>query len=116
MERIRLRFSAAWNKRPGFDGIGKLGNRAFTTLRLNDSYQIGDEVEVSLNDDCLGVAVVEDKKQFLLEHLTPGMSYLDTGYSPEETGAILKRMYPAVDFKTKKITWYLLVYKAEAGV
>lgn len=111
----KLKFSTNWNRRPGNTHGGKLDCRAFTTLRLSDRLNIGDKVAIWLNDDCLGVAMVEDKKTFFLSQLSAGMSFLDTGYSPEETGNILKSMYPREDFSTKKVTWYLLAYVQEAG-
>jgi hypothetical protein len=106
----QLKFSSNWNNRKGAPAIGKLNCRAFTTLRLSDRFNIGDRVEVVLGDESMGVAEVMDKKVFYAKNMTPGMSYIDTGLSPEETLAVLERMYPTVDFEKQPITWYLLKY------
>lgn len=100
---LKLSFSQNWNR-------GKLNNQAFTTLRMTDRFQIGDLVAIDLKGLPMGHAKVIDKKALTLDQITPGMAYLDTGYSAEETRNIIRKMYPKTDFSQKKIYWYLLVY------
>lgn len=98
-----FRFSYNWNH-------GKLNCLCFSTIRLTGRFKPGDQVSIFLGDIEMGVATVIQRKSFLLEQMTPGMAYLDTGYGVEETKELLKRMYPGKDWTTTKVYWYLLRY------
>jgi len=99
-----LNFSFNWNN--------KLQNRAFTTLRLSDKYNVGDELTVNLKKEKLeGTYYILDKKVLLLENINKYIAYLDTGYNPSECKLILQRMYKSknVDWSKQKIYFYLIV-------
>lgn len=99
-----LIFSHNWNK--------KLHCNCFTTIRISGRFSKGNEIDILLKGEKLGVAKVIDKKQIYLEQITEGMAYLDTGYNRDETIKIIKTMYPEVnDWTSKPIYWYLLKYK-----
>lgn len=86
MQNERLDFSYNWNK--------KLENKCFSTIRIfNKKYFIGNLFDVFLNDKFLFTAKIKFEKSFFMNQLNEPMSYLDTGYSKNETLDILKKMY-----------------------
>ena len=95
-----------------YDWNGKLSNKAFTTIRLSDKCDVGDEIYVSLKGEKLpDLFLVKERKAFKLEAINEFIGYIDTGYSAEETKDILKKMYSKrnVNWETQTIFLYLLV-------
>lgn len=100
----KLTFSNNWNR-------AKLNCLSFSTIRLSTAYKVGDKVEIHLKGQFLGVAEVIQSITFLLEQLTPGMAYLDTGYGKKETQDIIKKMYPNIkSWDSQPIYWLLCRY------
>lgn len=102
-----LIFSYNWNN--------KLDCKCFTTIRLSDKYQIGDEYKIVLkkgvNDvECKGLAVIIDIKYFYLDQLNNFISHLDTGYSVQECKKIIVRMYADADWTKQKLSLILFKY------
>lgn len=97
----KLKFSYNWNN--------KLYCEAFTTIRIAqpNRFVIGQQFEIILNKNSLKRATVVGYKEFFIGQLNEYMSYLDTGYSVDETVAIIVKMYPTVDFLTKKLCFVL---------
>jgi hypothetical protein len=99
-----LFFSYNWNN--------KLDCKAFTTIRLFNpgKHVVGVKYRVMLKrTENKGVGVIRSVKPFLLEQLNPYISYLDTGYPVEECRNIILKMYPKIDFTTKKLALILIV-------
>jgi hypothetical protein len=61
---------------------------------------VGDEVNIYLKGQFIGVAVIRCKEQRLLDQIKDFIAYLDTGYNAEKAKEILTTMY-----KTKNINW-----------
>lgn len=80
-------FSYNWNN--------KLECRAFTTLRRHNptKYKEKETYAIRLKGDTLYEAICIAVKTFPLSKLNVFISYLDTGYSLEETMKIIQRMY-----------------------
>lgn len=87
-----IEFSFNWND--------KLCCRCFTTIRLSGRYNVGDEVNIILKKQFIGVATIRCKEQRLLEQIKDFIAYVDTGYNAEKTKEILTTMY-----KNKNINW-----------
>jgi len=100
---ITIPFSYNWNN--------KLDCKAFTTIRLyNRNKNIPrTPVQIWLKGGARGTGVIMEVKPFLLANLNPFMSYIDTGYSVEECRNIIVKMYPTVNFQTKKLAFILIV-------
>jgi hypothetical protein len=98
-----LNFSTNWNN--------KLNNKAFTTLRLSNRFCVGDKIEITLKDKKICNVEIIDKACFTLDKINNYISYLDTGYSPDECKNILKKMYKNFDWGMQKIYFYLMVKK-----
>jgi len=98
----KLEFSTNWNN--------KLDCKCFTTIRLYNlsKHFRGNQFEVFLQKKFKTKALVLGTVLTTLDKLSDYVCYLDTGYSREETIAILKKMYPQIDFKKKKICILLL--------
>lgn len=101
-----LKFSYNWNN--------KLDCKAFTSLRLSDRFQVGQEYKIELRGkgghyESKGVAKIQEIRQFKLAQLNAFVAYLDTGYSLQECKDILMRMYK-VDWDSKLIKLILFVY------
>ena len=97
-------FSYNWN--------GKLDCKAFTTIRLSDKCEVGDEIFVSLKGKRLpNMYLVKDRKALKLDSINDFIGYLDTGYSAEETKDMLRKMYSKknVNWEKQTIFLYLLV-------
>lgn len=101
MTEIRtLDFSYNWNH--------KLDCDYFTTLRLSDRFQVGEWLLCFLKNASKGRGLVVDKKRLTVGQLNPWVCGLDTGYTVEETKAILKRMHPGKIDDLATIYLYLL--------
>ena len=107
MENKELKFTHNWNN--------KLYNKAFTTIRQSDRFNVGDRVNIILNGQCIKVASIKAKKRYRIKDMTEAMAYIDTGYPLEETLDIISKM-----FGCEKISpdayfyWYLVApHKAE---
>lgn len=98
-----LKFSFNWNN--------KLDCHAFTTICVfNPMWHIvGNKCNILLKDQSKGTGTIKEIRHFLLESLNPFISYLDTGYSVEETKAIFHKMYPNKDFSVSKLALILIV-------
>ncbi len=95
-----------------YDWNGKLSNKAFTTLRLSDKFDVGDEIYVSLKNKRLpDKYLVKDRKAIKLESINEFVAYLDMGYSAEECRDVLRKMYSKknINWETQTIFLYLLV-------
>ena len=99
-----IKFSYNWNN--------KLRNKAFTTIRLHNPnrYRKGEQYEIKLKTEPLGVAILHDVRCLTLSQLNDFICYLDTGYNLPETMQIFKRMYTGINWETQKIDFCLLVY------
>lgn len=98
-----IRFSFNWNN--------KLTNRAFTTLRLHNpgKYVVGQRYQIELKGQPKGTATLAQKRIVELQNLNEFICFLDTGYSRNDTIAIIKRMYKGIEM-TAKMDFCLLVY------
>lgn len=98
----KLIFSTNWNN--------KLDCKCFTTIRLysQSKHFRGNQFEVFLQKKFRSKAIVLGTVLIKLDELTDYVCYLDTGYNKMETVAILKKMYPHIDFKKQKICILLL--------
>ena len=97
-------FTYNWNN--------KLNCSAFTTIRIYNQtkHYVGNRVEITLkgsNEKRFGTIMAV--KPFLLHHLTPFMSYLDTGYSVGECQKIISKMYPTIDLAKKQFAFILIL-------
>lgn len=102
-----LRFSYNWNN--------KLNCKAFTTIRLSESYKPGEEYKIVLmpkgkNPEVKGVAKIIEIKKFFLDQINEFISQLDTGYSKYGCVDIIKRMYPSADWTKQKLSLILFKY------
>lgn len=100
---IDLKFSYNWNK--------KLDCHAFTTIRLfnPNKHFVGQLVKLFIKDKHIGEGAIADVSVFQLNSLNSFMAYLDTGYSAQEAVAIIKKMYPKVDFNNTRLVMLLIV-------
>lgn len=82
----------------------------FTTLRLSNAYNVGDQVEIVLKDNHIQDGVILGKKELRLNQVSDFIGYLDTGYSGLETQEILKKMYGAkvTDWQNQPLYLYLI--------
>lgn len=96
-------FSYNWNK--------KLNCNAFSTIRIMqpDKYVLNKNYCIWLKRENIFEASIINITPFFLKDLTENMAYLDTGYSKEKATSIIKKMYPRVNFETKKLAFYLLL-------
>ena len=102
MGKETLTFSYNWNN--------KLDCNSFTTIRLEwpEMYQVGMVKDVQLKGEDKGKAQIMAIKPFYLSQLNEFIARLDTGYGVEECTNIIRRMYPKVNFDTKRIYLILL--------
>lgn len=98
----RLEFSTNWNN--------KLDCKCFTTIRIYNvsKHFRGNQFEVFCKRKFKMKAIVLGTIITKLDQLSDYVCYLDTGYNKEETTAILKKMYPHIDFKQQKVCIVLL--------
>jgi hypothetical protein len=80
-------FSYNWNN--------KLENKCFSTIRIYNpkKYVLNQNYKILLNSKHLYDAKIVFEKGFYINQLSEPMSFLDTGYSKNETIDILKKMY-----------------------
>lgn len=101
-----LEFTTNWNN--------KLNCKSFTTIRLHNpvKYCIGATFKVYLKGVYKGCAKVLDVKRFTIKDINNYVSYLDTGYSPDECRRIIKEMYKKkpIDWNTQLFDFCLLQY------
>ncbi|NQU34246.1 MAG: hypothetical protein HQ521_13530 [Bacteroidetes bacterium] len=98
-----ITYSYNWNN--------KLDCLAFTTIRLrNDNkYFVGAIKECYLHKKYHSKVKIIAIKHFLLSDLNEFMAYIDTGYSREQTIAIIKKMYKNsnINWATKQLSFIL---------
>ena len=105
MENINsISFGTNWNS--------KLSCSAFSTIRIrNDKkYIIGHEYTIILKEQPIYVARLVCISHFMLDGLSEGMAYIDTGYNKKETIAIIEKMYKNKDIDVHAVTWSHLVF------
>ena len=100
-------FSYNWNN--------KLDCKAFTSIRLSNTYKISDEYKIVLQPKnqmpvVKGIAKIIDIKKFSIDQVNDFISYLDTGYSKKECIDIINRMYPSADWTKQKLSLILFKY------
>jgi len=97
-----LKFSYDWNK--------KLKCDFFTTLRLYNEakYRVGATLEVEYKKEIIKRVQVQAMKRIMLHEINAFIAGLDTGYSIEQTKAILIKMYPKVNFQVQALSLVLL--------
>lgn len=100
---IDLKFSYNWNH--------KLDCHAFTTIRIFQpaKHIAGEKVRLLLKDQEIGNATIKSINTFFINQLNPFMSYVDTGYSPQECEAIIRKMYPKIDLGITRLAMLLIV-------
>ena len=83
----KIEFSSNWNN--------KLNAKAFSTIRLtnNAKYHIGNFYCINLRKEPQFIAQLVSISNFILDKITPAMSYLDTGYSPDVQIKLMRTMY-----------------------
>jgi hypothetical protein len=98
----KLEFSTNWNN--------KLDCKCFTTIRIYNlsKHFRGNQFEIFLQKKFKTKPQVLGTILTKLDELSDYVCYLDTGYNREQTTAILKKMYPHIDFKKQKICIVLL--------
>jgi hypothetical protein len=92
-----LNFTYNWNN--------KLDCKAFTTIRRTDRFEVGQHLNVYLNDMLRCHVRIVEKHSFTIDVLPKILCWLDTGYSKAETIDILTKMYSSVDIS--KSTFYV---------
>lgn len=93
-----VEFSKNWNN--------KLKCPYFTTIRkYTAKYKIGEAYNIFLSGRFLYEAVLKSMRYVVLDEMDSFTAYCDTGYSPAETTAMLKKMYP--DWETQKFALFL---------
>lgn len=99
-----LNFSYNWN--------GKLDCDFFTTIRISDYYNIGDEVFLLLKKKAFDTGKIIVKIETKIDKLTELVCLLDTGYSKEITINLLKKMHSGItDWENQKIYLYGITRK-----
>lgn len=106
-----INFSYNWNN--------KLHCKAFTTIRLSNpkKYKIGDTYSIQLTEKGkdaiqLGKATIVGLRDFNILDLSQFVSFIDTGYSVEETKRIIFTMYKNynINWDTQRLQLILLKY------
>ena len=80
-----FQFSHNWNN--------KLDNDVFTTLRLSDRWNVGDQGDIFLKHLRKGRGEVVIKVKTTFGAITDGVAYIDTGYDANTCRQILQTMY-----------------------
>lgn len=98
-----IKFSNNWNN--------KLDCDVFTTLRLSNRWEKGEQIKVIFKNKTYYAEVI-DKRWIYLNEINDYIAYIDTGYNAEECKKILQTMYKNshIDWKHKKI-WHYLIKK-----
>lgn len=96
-----ITFSYNWNN--------KLDCNAFTTIRIHKptKYIVGTIYQIDFKLPFC-IAQIVAIKQFKLSQLNEFMAMIDTGYSVQETIAIIKKIYPNVDYENQLFDFILL--------
>lgn len=103
-----LSFSQNWN--------GKLHTTVFHTLRRSSRFEVGDIVEIYLNDKLLGSATCISKTRYNnAANIPEEICFLDTGYGNAETQGILSKMYKDEDSGLAVIYGYLFKWIQTTG-
>lgn len=100
-----LKFSKNWNN--------KLECDYFTTIRLDASFQIGEEVQVLLKGEHFCFARIKLKKHIHIDKVNDWIGFLDAGHTGDYTASILKRMYNSrvADWRNTHLWLYMLERK-----
>lgn len=95
----------------------KLNCNAFACIRVSTTFKIGQKYRVVLQkskteSDVKGVAEVVAVKEFHLENLNEFMSYLDSGYSIEETKKIIRSIHQRfnIDYVNQMLSFVIMKY------
>jgi hypothetical protein len=98
---MNINFSYNWNN--------KLDCLAYSTIRLHKPiYKIGETYDILLKKEFKHKAQIVEIRNLKLNQLNEFIAHLDTGYSLGELKAILKKMYPKVNFETQQLSFILL--------
>lgn len=99
--RKTIKFYKNWNN--------KLKCQYFTTVRPDwDYYVKGDEYGIMLNGQFQFIGKILSIRRFYLKDLNDYIAYLDAGMDAVDLTAHIKRMYPAKDFTTEKLSFLLI--------
>lgn len=102
-DRLRvINFSQDWN--------GKLCNDYFTTVRLDSSFRVDEEVQINLSKKPFKVCKIVLKKPVYINAINDWFAYIDSGYDAAYMKSILLRMYgkKVRDWSQTPLTMYLL--------
>lgn len=112
MENQTIRFNKNWNN--------KLNCQSFSTIRLSNpkKYKPDEIYNILLTDSKgratknFGFAKLLSINEFLLDNITPAMSYIDTNYNVPEFIKLFKTMYKnyQIDFSKKKLVFLTLQF------
>lgn len=101
-----IKFSNNWNQ--------KLWCHYFTTIRITGKYEVGQQVNIELNEKHLYTAKIIDKKEFLLEKMNDWMALMDMALPAEKGVQMLKTMYKKYNVNLdKKPFFYYLIERLE---
>lgn len=83
---------------------------SYTTIRLTDKFQIGETVEVYLNNTYLHDAVIVDKTKKTVDQLTDKDTLIDMGLYAVAGRDTIKDIYrlQEINWNTQLLTIYLL--------
>ena len=96
-----LKYSTNWNS--------KLFCRFHTSIRRSKGfYKQGDYLKIILNDSYAFKGLIHQETEIFMSQLNEVTARLDTGYSLQETKAILNKMYPGTDWQTQKLSVLLI--------
>jgi hypothetical protein len=98
-----ISFSSNWNN--------KLSCKSFSTIRVrNDKrFIIGNDYSIILKNEPIYIAKIVSISHIEISKLTPAMSYLDTGYSPQEQIKMMATMYKNSIPDINKVMWSFIV-------
>lgn len=101
-QQIEFKFKENWN--------GKLNCNAFTTLRIDARFQVGQKYAFSHKGKIKGFVVVMAKRHLLITELNDWITYLDTGYNKADCIQLIKTMYKNmnINWSQRHLVWYLL--------
>lgn len=101
-----LDFSYNWNN--------KLNCTAFSTIRLRNNlkFYVGAKVNVRLKGEDRGTATIVSVSHFTIDKINESIARLDTGYSAEKCGEIIRTMYKnkPIDWNRQQLCFCVLVY------
>lgn len=82
----------------------KLCNFCFSDLRLEDSFEYGQEREIRLNDEAIGIAKVVALRTFNFAHLSNELAYHICGHNAAYLIAIFKKMHGNIE-PWRNVSW-----------